>query len=453
MPTRPGFKTLTNVSNNVLNAIRNQASTNYRDYVPQATPDADSIRAIGAIIMDSPNLQNEFLSALINRIATVLVTSKLYRNPWAMFKRGVLNFGEVVEEIFVALAEPHQYDPELAETELFKRELPNVKSAFHPLNYRKFYKTTIQNRDLKQAFLSYEAMDDFIARIVESLYSGAQYDEYQAMKYMIARAALDGKISAQPLSVSPETDPKNTVAIVKGIANNFGFMSTNFNAAGVQTYTDPDDLIVLIDTKFDAIMDVEVLAAAFNLDRAQFLGQRVLIDGFGNMDIARLNKLFANDPAYQEISADEQATLNTIPLMVVDRNWFMIFDNDIAYTENYNGQGLYWQEFLHVWKTLSFSPFANAVMITPAAPSVADVTINPSSVTVAPSIRNVNFTANVSGDGVGYNGVTWSSNTDGFAVDSAGNVTIAAGTTGEGTITATSVVDPTKTATATITIS
>lgn len=94
----------TNSSVDVLNAIRNSASRNYKDHVPFATPDANTIRSIGNVIMDFPEIQNEFLSALINRIAEVKVTNKYYTNPMNVFKKGKLNFGEVIEDIFIDLA-------------------------------------------------------------------------------------------------------------------------------------------------------------------------------------------------------------------------------------------------------------------------------------------------------------------------------------------------------------
>ena len=100
MATKPKIVTLTNSSVDILNVIRNNATINYKNYVPVATADAESIREIGAIIMDSPQLQNEFLSALVNRIGRVLVTSKMYDNPWSMFNKGTLEFGETIEEIF-----------------------------------------------------------------------------------------------------------------------------------------------------------------------------------------------------------------------------------------------------------------------------------------------------------------------------------------------------------------
>ena len=124
MAVKPKIRTLTNNSVAVLNAIRNSATVNYKNYVPVATADPESIRTIGAIIMDSPSLQNEFLNALYNRIGRVIVESKQWDNPWALFKKGVLEFGETIESVFVDMAKPFQYDPAVAENTIFKREIP-----------------------------------------------------------------------------------------------------------------------------------------------------------------------------------------------------------------------------------------------------------------------------------------------------------------------------------------
>ena len=180
----------------ILNAIRNSASQEYRSYVPPANPNGASIREIGNIIMTFPALQNEFLSNLINRIGRVLITSKLYENPWTAFKRGRLEFGETIEEIFVNLAKPFVYDVETAENEVFKREISDVRAAFHVLNYQKFYKATIQQEQLRQAFLSWEGISDLIAKIVDSMYSAANYDEFITMKYLLARHILNGHVYA-----------------------------------------------------------------------------------------------------------------------------------------------------------------------------------------------------------------------------------------------------------------
>lgn len=455
MPTVPKQVTLTNSSVEILNTIRDNATVNYQNYVPYATPDADSIRKIGAIIMDYPALQNEFLSALVNRIGRVMVTSKTYENPWAMFKKGFLEFGETIEEIFVNIAKPFQFDPAVAETDVFKREIPDVRSAFHIMNYQKYYKTTISNDQLRQAFLSWEGITDLIARIVDSMYTGANYDEFQTMKYMLARYILDGRMYPVTIQAVTSANMNSIVSGIKGISNKFEFLSDSYNPAGVKTYSLKNDQYMLVNSDFDATMDVEVLAAAFNMSKAEFLGHRVLVDSFGSLDTARLAELFANDPNYEEIDSADLELLDSIPAVVVDRNWFMVFDNFNNFTEQYNGQGLYWNYWYHVWKTFSVSPFANAALFVPGTPGVTSVTVTPESATISgTSGGTVQLNAAVVTTNFAPQTVVWSSNSDTVTVNASGLVTVPAGTGATSvTITATSTYDSSKKDTATITVS
>ena len=453
MATKPKIVTLTNSSVDVLNVIRNNATVNYQNYVPQATADADSIREIGAVIMDNPQLQNEFLSALVNRIGRVLITSKMYDNPWSMFKKGMLEFGETIEEIFVNLAKPYQFDPSVAESNLFKREIPDVRSAFHIMNYQKYYKTTIQNDQLRQAFLSWQGITDLIAKIVDSMYTGANYDEFQTMKYMLAKHVLNGRMYPVTIPTVSDENMKSIVSTIKGVSNNYEFMSSKYNIAGVQNFSKKKDQYLLVNSKFDATMDVEVLASAFNMDKAEFAGKRVLVDSFGSLDIDRLNTLFKDDPTYTEIGESDLEALDAIPCILVDKDWFMIFDNFYNFTEQYNGEGLYWNYWYHVWKTFSVSPFANNALFIPGTPTVTSVTVSPATATLKAG-QSLSLSAVVQTEYFAPQVVNWTSSTDGVTVNKGGLVTVGAdveaGT--EVTITATSTYDNTKTGSCTITV-
>lgn len=441
MATRPKVQTLTNSAVDVLNVIRNNASVDFRNYVPIATPDADSIKTIGAIIMDYPSLQNEFLSALVNRIGLVIITSKMYSNPLSVLKKGVLEFGETTEEIFVNIAKPFTFDPEEAESKQFKREIPDVRSAFHVLNYKKFYKVTISDDQLRQAFLSWSGVSDLIAKVVDSMYTAAEYDELQVTKYMIARQLLDGRMYAVTIPEVTTPNMKAVVSAVRGVSNKFTFMNSNFNVAGVKTHTLKNEQYIIMNANFDATMDVEVLASAFNMDKAQFMGNRLMIDGFGTLDTARLAELFANDSTYQEISQTELEALDKIPCILIDRDYVQIYDNMYKMTEKYNGQGLYWNYFYHTWKTFSVSPFSQAVLFVPAIPSVTSVTVTPSTATVSVG-QSVQLTAKVVTENFAPQTVTWSSDSEFATVTAGGLVTILEGAKGTITITAKSTFNP-----------
>lgn len=451
MPTIPKIITKTNVSVDVLNAIRNASSQNYKDYVPVATPNAEVIRKIGAVLVDSPNLANEFISTLVNRIARVYISSRSYQNPWSFFKKGVLEYGETIEEIFVNIAKPYTFDQQEAEQKVFAREIPDVKSAFHVMNYQKFYKVTISEDQLRQAFLSLEGVTDLIAKITETLVTSMNYDEFLTMKYMLARRLLDGLMYTEKIDPISTANMKSIISKIKGVSNDMTFMSTKYNLMGVYNHTTKDRQYIIVNSKFDATMDVEVLASAFNMDRAEFFGHRVLIDSFATLDNTRLSELFKDDSTYKEITQDELLALDTIPAILVDEDFFQIYDNLLKFTDNYNGQGLYWNYWYHAWKTFSVSPFANNVAFISTEQTVESVSVNPTTATMSVGDSAI-FTAKVTGTAFVDKGVVWSISSDKATVDDNGKVTILDGATGRITVTATSKADSNKSASATITV-
>lgn len=449
MATKPKSQTLVKSAPDIVNAIRNSASPMYQNLVPLANP--ENVKEIGAILNSYPQLQNEFLNALVNRIGRVILTSKMYENPWSMFKKGLLEFGETIEEIFVNLAKPFQFDPAVSESTIFKREIPDVRSAFHIMNYQKYYKATIANDQLRQAFLSWQGITDLIAKIVDSMYTGANYDEFQVMKYMLCKNIVRGNL--YPVNVD-DSNIKSVAADFKAVSNDLEFMKTKYNVNGVHTTSKKDEQYLIVDAKFDASMDVEVLASAFNMDKAEFMGHRVLVDNFAELDTDRLAILFADDANYVPLTDGELATLSNITAVLVDKDWFMIFDNFMNFTEQYNGEGLYWNYWYHVWKTFSVSPFANAIVFTSEQAGVTSVTVTPSTATVVAG-GTVALSAAVVTTGFAPQTVTWSSADETVAtVNADGVVTVLSGATTSDTvvITATSTYDNTVTGTATITV-
>lgn len=449
MATLPKIRVLTNTAPDVVNAIRNEATTNYKNYVPYATPDAESVRTIGAVLMDNPMLMNEFSSALINRIGKVIVTSKFYDNPWASFKKGYMDFGETVEEVFLDLAKPYQYDSETAWETTLKKYDPNIHSAFHILNYQKYYPVSINDSQLRQAFLSWDGVDRLIANIVDQMFSGANYDEFITMKYMIAKKIVQGMIKGVTIST---TDMKANAAVFKGYSNAWEFKSSDYNIAGVLNSSEKQNQYLIMTADFDASFDVEVLASAFNMDKADFLGHRILVDSFANTDTNRLNILFAENPNYTEFTQDDLNLLKSVKAVLVDENFFMILDNLQKFTENYVGSGLYWNWFLHVWKTFSVSPFANAVAFSTVDSSIVSITVEEASVTLSAGETHQIYPT-VGTTGIASQVVLYSSSNSDVTVSASGLVTVSKGAVaGTATITLTSQQDTTKTATVTVTI-
>ena len=436
---------------------------------PVSIPDnTESIHNIGEHILEYQPLQNAFLDALVNRIGRVIITSKMWNNPWSVFKKGYLEFGETVEEIFVNIAKPHSFDPQTAEKEVYKRELPDVRAAFHIMNFQKFYKLTISNDQLRQAFLSWQGITDLIAKIVDSLYTGMQYDEWCTMKYMVAREILNGgfylqdspDISGDNLT---EGNLKKMIAGLRAQSSKLEILNKVYNRAQVMTASPRNDQFVIIDADLEGAVDVEVLASAFNMGRADFIGHLIVVDSFSEHDTERLEELFGDDPSYAAFTGPEILALQSVNATVVDRDWWMIFDNYQQFTQNYNGQGLYWQYFYHTWKTFSASPFANAIVFASGTNKVTGVTVSPATANVAQG-SSVQMGATVTGTGIFPKGVSWTiegQTSSGTVIDgTSGVLRIAADETAHnaeaadagGTITVTATAADGQTGTATITV-
>lgn len=454
MSIKPKQATLTANSVEILNTIRNSATPYYKQMIPQAKANTGSIRKIGNIMMNYEPLQNEFLSALYNRIGRVIITSKMYYNPWNPFKKGLMELGETVEEIFVNIAKAHTFNPEKAETNFMKREVPDVRAAFHTMNYQKFYKATISNDQLRQAFLSWQGITDLIAKIVNAMYTAHNYDEFQVMKYMLARNILNGYLYPVTVAQVDKENAPDIVTEIKAISNELVYESPDYNLNGVYTFTEKNDQFIITNARFDAVMDVNVLASAFNMDKVEFMGHRVQIDGFDRIDENRMNELFADDPnaGYIPLTEDEKAALKAVPAVLIDRNYFMIFDNLYKFTEDYNGEGLYWQYWYHAWKTFSTSPFANAVIFVPGTPGVTSVTVSPATATVNKGAM-LQLNAAVVTEGFAPKSVVWSINSELSTITQAGLLSVSADETAATiTVTATSTFDGSKVGTATITV-
>lgn len=382
MPRRVSVSTLNASTLDILNVIRQNASYDYQQNVP-VVKTANDIPKVGEVLMGQPALANQFINALVNRIAIVRVQSATFNNPYSMLKKGYIEFGETVEDIFVSIAKGVDFNPEKAREREYKRTFPDVRSAFHAMNWRVMYPVTIQDEDLKQAFLSMDGVQNLIAKIVDTVYTGAEYDEFLLFKYLLIKAITHGKM--KPVAIGDGTDLKESAVQFRGVSNLLPFMSGEYNEVGVKTTTPKDRQVIFMDAMFNAQFDVNVLASAFNMDKADFMGRLFLIDNWTSFDNERFDFIRTNSDGIEEVTSEELALLANVKAVILDENWFQVYDNNNKFTEKYSASGLYWNYFYHTWKTISNSPFSNAVVF---VTNTATITA-PESVTVEISSKDI----------------------------------------------------------------
>ena len=342
----------------ILNTIRANASYEYQQSVPEID-DVKDIPRVGEVLYGYPVLANQFINALVNRIALVKVKSATFNNAYAELKKGYLEFGETVEEVFVGIAKAREFSAEKAEKREFKRTLPDVRTAFHVMNWRVQYPITIQDEDLRTAFTNVNGVQDLIAKIVDSVYTAAEYDEFLLFKYLMIKAITKGKMHAVSIG---NGEMSNAGVAFRGMSNKITFIKTDYNASGVHTSTPKDNQYIFMDAMYNAEYDVNVLASAFNMEKAQFMGKLKLIDDWTTFDSERFEVILEESDMVERITEEELELMKGVKAVLVDDEWFQIYDNMNKMTETHVASGMYWNYFYNVWKTVSSSPFSNAIV-------------------------------------------------------------------------------------------
>lgn len=365
----------------IVNAIRNSLGTDFQRYVPLAN--ADNVLEVGHGIMINQTVQNEFLVNLIDRIGLVVIKSVSLSNPLAKFKKGQMPTGRTIEEIFVDITQEKQYDPEESETTVFKREIPNVKVLFHERNRQGYYEQTIQDDSLKSAFVSWNNFDNFLVKIIKAIYNSAEVDEFKYMKLLIDNYHSKGLFHVIPVA-KPDTKTA-TQDLIKKIRTTATLMTLpmgtrDFNSLAVHTRCDMDDLHLIIDANLQAQIDVDVLAAAFNMGKTDFMGHVTVIDKFASKGLEAV---------------------------LIDRDWYMVYDTLQKLETIRNPRGLYWNYFYHVWQVLSVSRFSNAVaFVSGDVPAVTQVIVDPVIASVKAG-RSFEFTSYVRANKEREDGQPW----------------------------------------------
>lgn len=361
----------------ILNVIRKNAGQQYQDLVPEISKSSE-IPKVGEVLFGYPALANQCISALINRIAAVRVKSVTFNDPMnKRFGKGLLEYGETVEEIFVQIANVRVFDYDKAEKRELKRTMPDVRSALHTMSWNVQYPVTVTDTDLRKAFLSADGVTDLIARIVDSIYKAAEYDSYLLYKYLLIKTISHGKIVSQ--KVANSDDIEEFAIAFRATSNKLTIPRREFNAAGVLTNTDKENQYLFLDANFAARYSVKVLASAFNMSEADYTSKVVLIDNWDEFDNDRFDAIRAESDMIDEVTAEELAAMKKVRGVLVDEWFFQCYDNAMKMTETFVAAGDYWNYFYRVQKTISYSPFANAVAFVTSDAVVAlpeTVTVN-----------------------------------------------------------------------------
>lgn len=356
----------------ILDQIRLKATNDYQQRVPAASQ--AGIERVMKTLMNPMNdiYFNEFVKGLVNLIGTQLVRSKEWVNPLAKFKRVNINNKQTIQEIGFELIKAKGFD--VKDNNLFEVNDPRVKVAYHTMNRQDRYDISINMEMLTNAFLTPTGLNDFISAALQVPINSDNYDEYNIMKQLISKYNAEyGFYNVQVPAINDSTttdDMKKFIEKVRSTTGQMKFLKSDYNYYGVPTFTLPENSLLITTPEVVAKVDVNVLAAAFNVSFSEMQNKIIVIDSM---------------------------PIENCYAILVDEDWFVCGDNLYRTSSFVNEMNLTTNYYLHHWSTLSVSPFMNAIMFTSAADTnIPEVTFTPNSYDAELVDENGNALSNIS---------------------------------------------------------
>lgn len=328
----------------IVRAIQESGTNAYQDRIPDAIK-ADVQQTLQQLNNYRP-AWNEFVGAIVNKIGLTIAKNNSWTNPLARYKKGLLTSGDTVEEIQSGLIRGYQFDPrrEYGEKALFGKHHPEVQTSYHTINRESIYPLTIQRSTLQRAFLTDDGLAQFITQLMAAASTSDNWDEYLLTVQLFREYEKNGgffKVHVDDLGSYDSTDSqsKRGLRTLREWAETLPFLSRNYNAAKMPVHADPDDMILITSPQFKSALDVNGLAAMFNVS-------------------------YAEVPYKTHTIPKEDIGIPGVEAILTTKDFFQIYDTYMATDSQPNPAGRYENFFYHHDQIISASRFVPAIAFT-----------------------------------------------------------------------------------------
>lgn len=274
------------------------------DSIGQQAAWSDSPSQWWSNIFTNANNVNAFFNALTDVIISQRIKSESFDNPLEQYKSGQLPLGLGEAEIYFNPQNGRDFrtkvddqnvgvnswednnDDHNFNSRLFFDKLPDVKEVFFRVNYGKQYKRTYSDIELNNTMTTWDAVGQFIDAISRDLVASANIEEFDTMRNLFAVGYTNNFVPIQPISaITDKATAEAFLVKAREYFTSFQFPSEQFSPwnaknpeALIKTWSKKDRISIIMSAATAAVVDVYALAAAFNMDKADFLGKVTVVD-------------------------------------------------------------------------------------------------------------------------------------------------------------------------------
>lgn len=290
------------------------------DYVPSNSPDLD----------------------LIGKVAITLIRDVVTENHLSALLKGRIDYGDTVEQAVVKLLESTEYDRD-GEGALAPDTAEKLAVRYFKNWSRKKFKTTIYTTEMKKYLTGEITAEELAEKLVSALASSDTQELYEGIKALLAWGSALGSYGDDDAVITylgdvagdgTKYDYNGILKKIKNTVKGMKFVNSSFNKAGIKRGTRLDDIIIVMPYTLATDLDVDSLSGFFNLDKAEIKNRIIEVD-------TNDNKVY-----------------------ILDKYSVLIYTRLYQMLTQLNGDGAFYNYFLHVDRMFAISPLFDSAFFT-----------------------------------------------------------------------------------------
>ena len=262
------------------------------------------------ISQDAPFVPDvDDITGLVIKIGKQFMLSSNFESDLPELEGDRLEFGSTIEEYYVKLAAIAAFKPtpgtlhkkvdvdstptNIWESDIGKPSRPDFATVVYSYELAKYQAAqTVDYNKIEHAMIGQNEFSKLIADITKSLYDTIAIYKYMIKKQLLGRAidliGVEGTGNVQRAKIAAPSDTSTGEAFVKSVksyVNKFTKIHDTYNLLKVPVKSQLEDLVLYILEGYEEVIDVGVLAGAFNVGKVSIPVTVKTVEDFGTLAV------------------------------------------------------------------------------------------------------------------------------------------------------------------------
>lgn len=214
--------------------------------------------------------------AMVEKIARQVIETAGGFNPLSVLEKEPIDKGTTIEQAVIKIATANTFPGSTASP--FDAANPDIAVRYFSKWTPFHFETAISNQEIRKVITSEVSEEEVAEKLITSLYESMYYFNYSNIRDMFEDSTMQTNCIVSAATVT-NNDYKKIIETIKNVADGMTFVNDTFNKAGILRRTKRENLVMLAPYQLLNSLDVQELAAVFNLGKDEFDFRIIKTDG------------------------------------------------------------------------------------------------------------------------------------------------------------------------------